>query len=111
MCLLHAPLLCYGERGYAPVMFFLLVVLDEVLARHVLRLLQPHDVEDRRSHVGESSVLNGSRVVVCDVDERYRVQRVGCVRCAVLVDCVVGVAVVGYDDSLCLLYTSDAADE
>ena len=50
------------------------LVADKVLASHLLWLLQTHDVEDRRSHVSETSVLNGSRVVVSNVDERNRVQ-------------------------------------
>ena len=77
-----------------------LVVRNEVLARHVGRLLQTHDVEDRGSHVGEASVTHGSRVVVGDVDEGHGVERVGGVGCAVGVDGVVGVAVVGNDDRL-----------
>ena len=36
------------------------VVFNKVLARHVGRLLQSHDVEDGRSHVSKTSVLYGS---------------------------------------------------
>ena len=80
--------LCFSCAGLVD------VVLDEVLACHVGRLLQSHDVEDRRSHIGKTAVLDSSRIVVCNVDERNWVQRVSRVRSAVSVDGIVSIAVV-----------------
>ena len=57
-------------------------------------------MEDRGSHVGQSAVFHRCRVVVGDIDEGYGVQRVGGVGCAVGVDGIVGIAVVGDDDRL-----------
>lgn len=56
------------------VSYGLLVVHNQVLTSHVGRLFQTHDVEDRRSNVGQTSVLHGSAVVVGHVDEWYRVE-------------------------------------
>ncbi len=79
---------------------FTCLVCDEVLTGHVGWLLESHDVEDCWSNVGETTVLDGSGVVVRHVDARYWVEGVCGVWCAVWVDGVVGIAVVGDDDSL-----------
>ena len=53
--------------------YFTLSVADEVLTRHVGRLLQSHDVKDGRSDVGKATVLDGCGIVVGDVDAGYGV--------------------------------------
>jgi len=55
-------------------------------------------MEDGRSHVGKDAVLHSRVAVLCHVDERDRVGGVGGVGRAVVVDGMVGVAVVGSDD-------------
>ena len=60
-------------------------------------------MQDRRSDVGQTTVLHRCRVVVGDVDKRHRVQRVGGVGCTVIVDGVVGITVVGNDDGLIVI--------
>ena len=72
------------------------LVLNQVLTSHIGRLFQAHDVEDRRSHVGKDTIGNLSRLVliVTYIDERNRVQRVGSIRSAIRVNCVIGITVV-----------------
>ena len=47
---------------------------DEVVARHLLRLRQSHDVENGGCHVGEDAVLHLGVFVCGDVDEGYGVE-------------------------------------
>ena len=77
-----------------------MILLNQVLARHVSRLGQTHDVQDGRSHVGQHAVLHLGVLVRRHVDEGHGVQRVGRVGRAVGVQGVVGIAVVGDDDDL-----------
>ena len=76
------------------------IVADEAFASHVGRLLQPHDVEDGGSHVGQTTVLHRCRIVVGHIDERHGVERVSRVGRSIGVDGVVGITVVGDDDGL-----------
>ena len=78
-------------------------LLNQVLARHVSRLCQTHNVQDGRSHVGQYAILHLSVLVRCHVDEGHGVQRVSRVGGAVFVDGVVGIAVVGDDDDLVVI--------
>ena len=47
---------------------------DEVVARHLLRLRQSHDVENGGCHVGEDAVLHLGVFVCGDVDEGHGVE-------------------------------------
>lgn len=60
-------------------------------------------MEDGRSNVSQTPVFDRRRVVVRNIDERNRIQRVGGVRRTVIIDGVVGIAVVGDDDSLVII--------
>ena len=81
-------------------------LLNQVLARHVSRLCQTHNVQDGRSHVGQYAVLHLSVLVRCHVDEGHGVQRVSRVGGTVFIDSVVGIAVVGDDDDLVVIATT-----
>ena len=74
------------------------LVLDQVHTRHVSRLFQAHDVEDRRSYVGQHTVLHLGMLVLRYIDKGNGVQRVSRVGRAVLVDGIVGITVVSNDD-------------
>ena len=50
------------------------LILNEVLTRHIGRLLQTHDVQDRGSNVGQATVLHCGAVVVGHIDEGDGVQ-------------------------------------
>ena len=91
---------------------FYKLILYQALASHLLRLIQAHDVQDAGSHVGQYAVLYGDALAVGDVDEGHGVERVRRVGCAVGVDGIVGVAVVGDDDGFvasCLRCLDDFA--
>ena len=79
------------------------LIADEALACHVLWLFQTHDVQDGGSHVGQSTVLYGGRVVVGHVDKGNGIQRMSGVGRAVGIDGIVGITVVGNDDSLVVI--------
>ena len=57
-------------------------------------------MEDAGCYVGQYAVLDGDALAVGDVDEGHGVERVGRVGCAVGVEGIVGVAVVGDNDGL-----------
>ena len=52
----------------------LLIVANQFFASHVGRLLQSHNVEDRRSDIGQTTILYGSRIVVGNVNKWYWVK-------------------------------------
>src|SRR5574344_369769 len=57
-------------------------------------------MEDGRSHIGKTTVFHLCAVVICYIDKWNRVERVRGVWCTVGIDCVIGIAMVGNDDSL-----------
>ena len=65
------------------------LVLNQVAACHFLRLLQSHDVQDGGSYVGQHAVGNLCLLVLRDVDEGHRIERVGRVGGAVGIDGIV----------------------
>ena len=82
--------------------------LYERLAGHCCRLPDAHQLEDCRSHVSELTVLHLLNLVAgVHYDKWNIVERVSCVRCAVLVYSVVSVTVISCDEdhiALCLSY-------
>ena len=67
---------CAAIISQFSILNFQFLISNQVLARHVSRLCQTHDVQDRRSHVGQYAVLHLSVLVRCHVDEGHGVQRV-----------------------------------
>ena len=57
-------------------------------------------MQDRRSDISQTAVLNRCRVIVRNIDKRNGVQRVSRIRCSIWVDGIVGIAMIGNDDSL-----------
>lgn len=84
--------------------------LDEVVAGHLLGLGKAHDVEDGGGDVGKDTVLGVSALFLGDVYKGHGVERVSGVWCAVGVDCIVGVAVVGNDDYLVVVHRLGGLD-
>ena len=70
------------------------MILYERLGSHSLRLRDAHELENGRSYVAKSSIIDGLDFRDVDDDELHLVERMCRVRRAVLVDCVVGIAVV-----------------
>ena len=50
------------------------LVFNQALAGHLGRLLQTHDVQDAGCHVGQNAVLHLGSLVLCHIDEGYRIQ-------------------------------------
>ena len=47
------------------------LLFNEAHTRHLLGLLQSHDVEDGRSHVCQDAALHLRALVLCYIDERW----------------------------------------
>ena len=56
-----------------------------------------------RSHVSQTTVLHRSRIVIRDIDERHRIQRVSGIGRTIGVDGVVSITMVGDDDGLIIV--------
>ena len=52
----------------------LLVVFYQVFASHIGRLLKAHDMQDRGSYIGQTTILYGSAVVVGNVNKWYGIE-------------------------------------
>ena len=50
------------------------LVCDKILTSHISWLFQAHDMKDRRSYVGQTTILHCCRIVVCNIDEWYWVE-------------------------------------
>ena len=74
-------------------------ILDERLCSHCLRLRDTHKLEDGRSDIAKGSVLHALHLLTgIHDDERHVIERVGGVRGSVLIESVVGIAVVSSDE-------------
>lgn len=71
------------------------LVFDKVVTRHLIGLLESHDVKDRRCYVGKDTILYLGVLILRHVDKGHGVERVGSVGSAICILCIVGIAVVG----------------
>ena len=69
--------------------------LDQRTSRHLGGLLDTHQSENRRSHVGQYAVLDSGYPIGYH-DDRHGIERVRRIGRTVFVDGIVGIAVVGY---------------
>ena len=76
------------------------LIHNQVLACHLLGLLQAHDMENTGRHVGQNAVLHLCRLIIGHIDKRHGVERMGRVGRTIVVNGVVGITVVGNDNSL-----------
>ena len=74
------------------------------MSSHFSGLLNTENVADGRCYVSQYTALNlGILMIVAHINERYGVERVGSVSCAVGVDGIVSVAVICNDNNLIII--------
>ena len=74
--------------------------LEKRLCVHVFRLWKTHQLQDGRSYIAEGAVLYALDLIAgIDNDELNRIERVCCVRSAVIVNCVISIAMVCGDEN------------
>ena len=75
-------------------------ILDKIISSHFGRLFQAHDVQNTGCYICQNTFLYFGLLVLCNIDERNGIKRMGGIGRTILIDSEVSIAMICNDNCL-----------